>query len=220
LVIPGWYYSFVAHIHLLPREKLEQRGVQALSDRDLVTVILGSGVDGRSVVEIARSVSRLISRTVDVIGERETTLTWKDFTCIRGVGCVKAMQIECALELGRRMHKSEKGHVSIIRCRNDVVSLVGYLAKRRQEHVVVLSLNARNEVIGKKTVAVGSMNKSIVEPREVFAWALLTNAAGIILVHNHPSGDVSPSMADQKFVERMRKAGDLLGIEVIDQVIV
>ena len=86
--------------------------------------------------------------------------------------------------------------------------------------MVVVAVNARNEFIGKKTVAIGSLNKSIIEARDIFSWVLERNAAGIILVHNHPSGDRSPSVADEKFTKRVREAADLLGIELIDHVII
>ncbi len=203
----------------LPREKLEQRGVQTLSDTDLVSVILGSGVEGKNVSEVARSVSRAISKGVSSGDENRKMLPWKDFLGIQGVGKVKAMQIVCALELGRRMFGSTP-EKKVVRNRRDVELMFSHLKKRKQEHVVVLGLNARSEIIGSKTVAVGSLNKSVVEPRDVFSWALSNHAAGIIIVHNHPSGDTDMSNADKAFTERLNEASALLGIELIDHVVV
>lgn len=210
----------------MPREKLEQKGVSALSDTDLVSVLISSGVEGKSVFEVSRSVSRLISdqtlvhgRTCCIASARQN-ITWRNFTNIRGVGKVKAMQLECAIELGKRFMGIVNTKRPIIRGRSDVLAVCSYLKGRKQEHVVVLGLNARNELIGKRTVAIGSLNKAIVEPREIFGWAVAEGVAGVILVHNHPSGGAQPSDADVAFTARMKKAAELLGLEFIDHVIV
>ena len=209
----------------LPREKLEQRGVSALSDTDLVSVVLGSGVEGRGVLEVSKSVARLISNKMGSEGDVSDgnsfqTLTWKDFISLRGVGKVKAMQLECALELGRRRLGGRGEPRTTVRGRSDVVRLCSYLKKRKQEHVIVLGLNARSEVVGKRTVAIGSVNKAIVEPRDILGWAVAAGVAGVILVHNHPSGATDPSSADTIFTEKVKKAAELLGIDFIDHVIV
>lgn len=216
----------MTHIHLLPREKLEQRGVESLSDTDLVSVLLGSGIKGKDVFAVASSVARMIAQTLNETEKPQEnadnipSLTWKDFHKIRGVGKVKAMQLACAIECGRRWHGVRDEGRSVIRGRSDVVAMCSYLKKRKQEHVVVLGLNARNEVVGKRTVAIGSLNKAVVEPREILGWALSTGVSGVILVHNHPSGSTDQSKADVIFTERVKKAADLLGIEFIDHVIV
>ena len=201
----------------LPREKMTDRGVDALSDTDLMAVILGSGVEGRSVFTLARSAIRKVSRLRGK--EDEALKRWHEFEAIDGIGSVKAMQLVCMLELGRRVWEGGECK-KILRGRDDVVRMFRYLDRRKQEHVVVVAVNARNEFIGKKTVAIGSLNKSIIEARDIFSWVLERNAAGIILVHNHPSGDRSPSVADEKFTKRVREAADLLGIELIDHVII
>lgn len=200
---------------VLPREKLEQRGLSSLTDSDLISVILGTGADGRKVWDIARSVTRIVGKGVS---EAEA-VTWRDFVRLKGVGKVKAMQVACALELGRRLYAEDKGGF-MIRDRSDVVEMFRYLRQRKQECVIVVALDARNGVIARKTVAVGGLNKAVVEPREVFSWVLSVGAAAIILVHNHPSGDTRASGADEQFAERMKEAGSLLGVEMLDQVIV
>lgn len=210
---------------LLPRDKLEVKGIGSLTDSDLVTVILGSGVNGKDVVSVARSVSRVISSEIERLEvpfrkDGGGLSDWRKFSVVHGVGKVKAMQVMCAIELGRRIFGVEPHSKTVLRNRDDVLGEVGYLRTRKQEHVVMLMLNARNELIGKKTVAIGSLNKSIVEPRDIFGEAVRNNAAGIILVHNHPSGDTSPSAADIRFTEKVKKAGVLIGIELLDHVIV
>lgn len=209
----------------MPREKLRRFGVDGLSDTDLVSIIVGFGVEGRGVLEVSRAVARMIAqyrspRNGDDSGSNQLALTWKDFMKVRGVGAVKGMQLECAVELGKRFYSIVSEARQVIRCRSDVVNICSYLKKKKQEHVVVLGLNARNEIVGKKTVAIGSLNKAVVEPREILGWALSGGVSGVILVHNHPSGCVEPSEADRVFTEKVRKAAELLGIEFIDHVIV
>jgi len=214
---------------MLPREKLAERGLSSLSDVELVTILLGSGVDGRSVTQVARSVSRMIRQGIDggdgvVVrdGARKgkELLQWENFTQLLGVGQVKAMQIVCALELGRRLFGEERGGEVIIGSRKDVISMFNYLRGKKQEHMVAVALDGRNRVVGRKTVAVGSLNQAVVDPRDVFGWVLGKNASGVVFVHNHPSGDVTPSSADEAFTKRMKKAARLLGVEVVDSVVV
>ena len=203
-----------------PREKLEQRGIEGLTEVDLIAVVLGTGVDGCGVMRVARSVLRKLENFEGVEEAGENRVTWKHLEKVKGMGKVKAMQIECAIELGLRMLGKVESSKTTVHCRQDVERMFQSMRRVKQERVVVLALNARNELLGKKVVAVGSLNKAIVEPRDVFSWALEKNASGVILVHNHPSGDVSPSKADIAFTERVREGGELLGIELLDHVIV
>ncbi|MDD3661867.1 MAG: DNA repair protein RadC [Candidatus Dojkabacteria bacterium] len=200
---------------ILPREKLAQRGVAGLSDAELITVLLGSGVDGCTVTKVARSVTRRLTRAVHEGG----VLTWRDLLGIRGIGRVKAMQVECALELGRRLF-SETTQAPVIRGRSDVIAMFSYLKSRKQEHVVVVALDARNRVIGRRTVAIGGLNKTVVEPRDVLGWAVERRAANIILVHNHPSGDSTFSTQDNQFTKRIARGAELLGLRLVDHVVV
>ena len=199
------------------------RGTDSMTDTDLVTILLGTGVEGCPVRKVARSVIRRLSVLVSEIQEAQETSAIRDRTAfldIEGVGEVKSMQLVCALELGRRIYGNIEHEGTIIRSRKDVIRIFQYLRRRKQEHVIVVALNARNEVVGKRTVAIGSLNKSVVEARDVFSWVLQQHAAGMILVHNHPSGDTSPSDEDRRFTDRMKKAADLLGVDMVDHVIV
>lgn len=200
---------------MFPREKLVRGGLSSLTDTDLIAVVLGTGVDGRGVKDVARHVTKVMAGRI----RERRTISWDDFLTIRGVGRVKAMQLSCAIELGRRIYGVDDDTRNI-RSRNDVIQMFSYLSRRKQEHVVVLALDARNGVIGNRTVAVGSLNKSVVEPRDIFSWVLSVHAASVILVHNHPSGDKTPSPSDTSFLKRITQAGELLGIPVLDSVIV
>lgn len=195
----------------LPREKLESKGLNGLTDTDLMAIILGSGVKGIDYMKISRAVVKMLK-------ESRNRLSYRRFEKLKGIGRVKAMKIACSMELGRRLYGNDLK--KIIRNREDVLKVVEHLKGKRQEYAVVLFLDARNRLIKEKTVAVGSSNLLVVEPRDVFGIALRIGATSIILVHNHPSGEDSPSKADIAFTERIKKAGDLLGINLIDHVIV
>jgi DNA repair protein RadC len=215
-------------IYMMPREKLERRGLQALTDTDLVSVILGVGAKGKGVVKLAGEVARWLGRKFEDLenfNEESGGSKWYrrvnygEMSGISGVGKVKAMKVFCAIELGRRLFAEDTEKV-IIRSSDDVVREMHYLKKLKQEHVVALLLDARNFLIKKVEVAVGSLNKAVVLPRDIFYKAIKNNSSKIILVHNHPSGDVRPSKEDIEFAKKLKKAGRLIGIEVLDQVVV
>lgn len=210
-------------MNYLPREKLEKRGLNSLTDVDLITIILGTGIQGDNVVSVARRLSRVVARSIQQIGAGKSfgrVPRWEELSTVRGVGRVKAMQISSALELGRRLYSEAGKRLPLIKTRSDVVKIMSYLKNRKQEHVVVLLLDARNLLIGRKTVAIGSFNKSVVCPRDIFDFAIRKGAAKIILVHNHPSGDIRLSKSDIDFTQRLREAGEMLGIELLDHVVV
>ncbi|MBN2101148.1 DNA repair protein RadC [Candidatus Dojkabacteria bacterium] len=200
---------------LLPREKLLESGLDSLSDEELVALVIGSGIEGKGFLLVAREVFRLLYRRIP-----SGNVSWQELTKVKGVGDIKAIKVVCAVELGRRIFGSDIESRLIIKSRDDVVREVAYLRRRKQEHVVVLLLNARNELVGKNTIAIGSVNKALVQPREVFRYAIEKGAVGVIIVHNHPSGDTDPSLADKKFTTRIKKAGEIIGIELVDHVIV
>lgn len=195
----------------LPREKLERRGLHGLTDVELVAIIVGSGVEGDNFMKISREIVKMIKKSPKRV--RVSQLRG-----LKGVGKVKAMRIACSLELGRRIFGTDLR--KIVKDRSDVVRLVEHLKGKKQEYAVVLYLDARNRLISERTVAIGSSNMLVVEPRDVFSTALKNGASSIILVHNHPSGQESPSKADLNFTKRIRSAGKLLGIKLVDHVIV
>lgn len=196
----------------MPREKLGALGVARLTDAELITLLLGSGVEGRSAVRMGRLLAR----------RRPSELAAWPFgrwLAVAGVGPARAAALCAAFELGRRaLERPAAG--AVIHGPDDVLAQVGDLVQARREHFEVLLLNARHELQRRETISIGSLNASIVHPREVFLQAILHSAASIVLVHNHPSGDPEPSEEDLSITRRLVEVGDLVGIGVLDHVIV
>jgi DNA repair protein RadC len=193
-----------------PREKLKEKGVQALSDTELIAIILGSGIKGQDVRAIASKIARLIVDNKDKLS-LELLLT------VEGIGIAKASQILAGFELARRYIVKE---TIKIKDAKDVLPLLNDIADKKQEYFVCISLNGTNEVIEKRIVTVGLLDKTQVHPREVFADVITDRAAAVIFAHNHPSGELKPSSSDLKIHEQLTEAGKILGINVLDQVII
>ena len=193
-----------------PREKLRAKGAAALSNEELVQVILGRGVEGHDV----RSMSKEIA---GIIQKKKTGLTETDLTAIPGMGPAKAYQLLAAFELARR--HLIKDTIKITKA-EDVLPLLTDIASKQQEYFVCISLNGANEVIEKRVVTIGLLNHSQVHPREVFADVIADRAASVIFAHNPPSGELNPSDADLKIHEQLIQAAKILGIRVLDQIIV
>ena len=196
--------------HSRPREKLREKGASALTDVELVTAILGMGTAGVDVRTIARQV-------VSLIREHKAGLTLDHLQAVPGMGLAKAGQIISAFELARR--HLLKGTVKIT-VAQDVLPLVADIAGKQQEYFICISLNGANEMIEKRVVTIGLLDKSPVHPREVFADVIADRAAAVIFAHNHPSGDFQPSEADLRTYEQLTEAAKILGIRVLDNVIV
>lgn len=194
-----------------PREKLARNGAESLSDRELVAAIIGSGMKGKDVFEVAGDVVR----TLEPLHE----LKFSVLAGIRGMGAAKASQVMASFELARRYLPPPEKRIKIAGP-GDVLPLVKFLEGKRQEHFVVITLNGANEVIETRIVTVGLLNHSLVHPREVFADAITDRAAAVICVHNHPSGTLEPSSQDLAITRQLVEAGDLLGIRVLDHLIV
>jgi DNA repair protein RadC len=195
-----------------PRERLARRGPKALGDAELLALLLGSGVAGRSAMAIAQSLARQAPAEL---------AEWPLTRWLRapGVGLARGAAMVAAFELGRRAaDRPPAGRA--IRGPDDVLAHVRDLARARREHFVVLLLNARHELQRRETISIGSLNASIVHPREVFHPAILHSAASLVLVHNHPSGDPEPSEEDLAITRRLVQAGEITGIGVLDHVIV
>jgi DNA repair protein RadC len=193
-----------------PREKLKEKGVEALSTAELIALILGSGNKGQDVMSLAATVAKLIE-------DHKGKISLNDLSNIDGIGLAKASQILAGFELARRYIARET--VKIMEAK-DVLPLLGDIAGKQQEYFVCISLNGANEVIEKRIVTVGLLNKSQVHPREVFADVIADRAAGAILAHNHPSGELKPSNNDLKIHEQLTEAAKILGINVLDHIII
>jgi DNA repair protein RadC len=194
------------------REHLRARGAAALSECELLALLLGSGTPGRSALRIARHLARRPPGELAV---------WPlaRWLAVSGVGPARASALVAAFELGRRALASGP-EAPAIRGPDDVLAQVRDLTRARREHFVVLLLNARHELQCRETISIGSLNASIVHPREVFLPAILHSAASVVLVHNHPSGDPEPSEEDLSITRRLVEVGELVGIGVLDHVIV
>ena len=197
-----------------PRERLLQRGAAALSDSDLVALILGSGVKGRGAVETARA---LLAGGLKGLATSDAAALVK----LPGIKGAKAAGLLAAVELGRRLFAREDPDAPpTVSGPEDVVRLARSIRRARKEHFVALFLNARHQVIKQETISIGTLNASLVHPREVFQPAVGESAAAVILVHNHPSGDPSASEEDVQLTGRLVQAGRIMGIEVLDHIIV
>lgn len=196
---------------LRPREKLQARGATSLSDYELLMAIIGSGVSGADVTKVARDVQKLLK-------EKGSQLTLDDLLAIKGLGLAKATPIMAGYELWhRRFEVSER---PIIDSPEKAVEQLSDIRNKQQEYFVCLTLDGANRLIAKRVISIGTLTSSLVHPREVFAEAITDRAASIIIAHNHPSGNLEPSHADRGVTERLREAGELLGITLIDHVIV
>ena len=197
--------------NLMPREKMEFAGVSALSNEELLAIILGSGSHECSVFELARRLSQFLST--------ETALpTLASLKRIRGLGKVKAAQILACLELSGRFILSDKAiPVSVP---EDVLSRVSYMKYESQEHLVVISLNSANYIIRVHELTTGLVNQTPVHPREAFALAIEDRAVSVIFVHNHPSGSLEPSPEDLSITRVLCASGKILQIPVLDHIII
>ena len=196
--------------HSRPREKLREKGASALSDEELVAAILGMGTAGVDVRTISKQVAGLIR-------EHKEALKLDHMLGVPGMGLAKAAQILSAFELARRHLMKDVVKIS---CAKDALPLLADITGKQQEYFLCISLNGANEVIEKRVVTIGLLDKSPVHPREVFADVIADRAAAVIFAHNHPSGDLEPSQSDLQLQEQLTEAGKILGIRVLDHVIV
>lgn len=199
-----------------PRERLFRYGPEALSNIELLAILLGCGSKKENIISLS---SRIIQNNGGINGVFDSTL--EDFTNISGIGKAKAAKLLAVIELSKRFKSFKDGDNYKIHNSKDAAMLVMKEMKSlKQEHLVVIMLNTKNVVISVKNVFIGSLNSSIVHPREVFSYAIKKSSASIIICHNHPSGDPSPSDEDIKVTYRLEKCGEILGIHLIDHLII
>jgi DNA repair protein RadC len=192
-----------------PREKLQAKGAEALSDLELLAILLGSGIQGHDVMTVA-------SQILKVLDDQNEKYSLEELQKIEGVGLAKATLIAAALEFARRRIRPEGLK---IKQPTDVLPLISYLADRKQEHFIGISLNGANEVIASRVITVGLVNATQIHPREVFADPISDRACALIIAHNHPSGSLVPSQEDVAMTKRLKTAGETVGIRLMDHII-
>lgn len=193
-----------------PREKLLARGVSALSDLELLAVVLGSGVRGQGVLSLAAKILRRCGGRLDQVDVAS-------LQSIKGLGGAKVCQLAAAVELARRHLSMER---ITVQQASDALPYLQEIRGKRQEHFLCISLSGASEVIASRVVTVGLLDSSQVHPREVFADPITDRAAAVILAHNHPSGTLKASAEDLALTQRLIRAGEILGIRVLDHLIV
>lgn len=200
-----------------PRERLQRLGLEALSAQEILALILGRGIAGESVMVTAQ---RLLSEFGNLKGIAGASL--QDLGKIKGIGVAKASQIIAAFELANRVenHAAQESKI-IVKTPEDIVNLVkGRLKDKKKEYFLAVLIDTRSQLIRVAEISVGSLDSSIVHPREVFKEAVSGSAASVILVHNHPSGDTEPSEDDIQVTKRLTEAGKVMGIDVLDHIII
>lgn len=200
-----------------PRERLLKLGAEALSTAEVLALILGRGIKDESVILTSQ---KLLSKFGNL--KNIASASVEELTELKGIGPAKAAQIKAAFELSKRLENSlDTGKKTTIKSPDDAIRTIkNQLKGKKKEHLMVLSLDTRNHLVNTHTVSIGSLDSSIAHPREAFKDAIASSAASVIFVHNHPSGDSQPSEDDIKLTKRLVEAGEILGIEVLDHVII
>ena len=197
-----------------PREKLIAKGADNLKDSELLAILLRTGTTGKNVIEIASQILSKYSK------KRLLQMTYDDLSKISGIDSAKATTLLAAFELSKRALEVNDTNLLVINTAKDAVAQLTDMRDLKKEHFVVLYLNAKNQLVHKETISMGTLNANLVHPREVFEPALKHSAAQIIAAHNHPSGDPKPSEDDMDLTKRLTEAGKMMGIEIMDHVII
>ncbi len=199
-----------------PRERLQKFGPEALSAQELLALVIGRGIPKKSVMNIAQE---LMARFGSIKAINQATI--EELSQIKGIGLAKAAQIKACFELGKREQLEPELKNFDIKDPEAVVKAIRASIKdKAKEHFKLILLNPRNKIIGISTISIGTLNASLVHPREVFKDAIMHSAASVVLAHNHPSGDPEPSEDDLKITKKMVESGKILGIEVLDHIVI
>ncbi|USB34251.1 DNA repair protein RadC [Paenibacillus sp. YPG26] len=199
-----------------PRERMMQYGADALSHAELLAILLRTGTRQESAVHVAQ---RILNRAGDLRNLMD--LSVEELMQTKGIGMAKAIQLKAGFELGIRVSTARRpGPVAIRSPRDAADLLMEQLRYLKKEHFVCLFLNTKNHIIAQETLSIGSLNASIVHPREVFRAAIKCSSASVVCAHNHPSGDPAPSPEDIQITQRLCEAGQIVGIDVLDHLVI
>lgn len=199
-----------------PRERLERSGPESLTTPELLAILFRTGTPKRNAVQVAEDLFRELGGLGGI-----ATASLVELACVSGIGRVKAIEVKAAVELGKRLSATKEDVKPVIRSPEDVAQLMmAELRYEQVEHLCALVLDARNQVRHTRKISTGTLTESLVHPREVFREAIRFSAASLCLVHNHPSGDPTPSPEDIKTTKRLLEAGKILGIDLLDHVII
>ncbi len=192
-----------------PREKLLKKGVKSLKDYELMAVLLGTGVRGKDVIKLSQEIIKLFEEDFE-------NINLEKLFSIHGLGLAKASQILSSIELSRRYLIKQNKKITSAK---DVFEELKEYHSKKQEYFLCIYLDGANHIVQTKVITIGILNQSLVHPREVYAYAIEKRCASIIVAHNHPSGVLSPSIEDINVTKRLKKSGEILGIELLDHVI-
>lgn len=199
-----------------PRERLLNNGPAHLSDGELLAILINTGRKGFSSLDIANE----LLKSVESLKQLKA-LSINDLNKVKGIGLYKALILKAAFEIGERMHSGSLDEKIQITSPQDVANfMMGKMEHLTQEKFIVLFLNSKNVVIKQKTIFIGTLNSSIVHPREIFSEAIKCASNAIVVLHNHPSGDTTPSKEDISVTNRLRECGEILGIDLLDHIII
>lgn len=199
-----------------PRERLIEHGVEALSNYELLAILLHTGTKSQSVIELARTILYQFEQLKEI-----EKVSFQEWILMPGVGPAKACTMLAALELAKRITRNHEEKIIQIQATTDIYHhLKNQLSHLEQEHFYTLYLDMKNQILSTKKLYVGTLNQSNIHPREIFKHAVKLAAASVIFVHNHPSGDATPSLSDYKSTEWLEQSAKIMGINVIDHVII
>jgi len=200
-----------------PREKLIQKGTASLSDAELLAILISSGTKDKSAVDLGRELLGLVNNNLNSLGK----LSIADLKKLNGIGTARAVTIAAALELGRRRKLAESPEVVQIKCSKDVADIFQpLLSDLVHEEFWILFLNRSNRVINRMKLSQGGISGTVTDVRMVMKKAIEYLASGIIVCHNHPSGNLNPSESDTRITQKIRDAGNLMDIQLLDHLII
>lgn len=202
-----------------PYERMEHYGPGILSDAELLAIIIRTGTNGERSIDVAIKVLNAADNTNGLLGL--TQMSIQELMKINGIGKVKAIQLKAVAELARRISKATKNQTSCFTSPRQIADY--YMEDMRHlqhEEILLIMMNSKSQILREERISVGTVNASLLSPREVFACALKNNAVHIVLLHNHPSGDPTPSKEDIQITEKIKEAGGLIGIGLMDHIVI